>query len=255
MRSICLAAFAVLALVPAGGAEDDVVALRKRIAKLEKDLTAARAANRRMAQALDRIIAELDRVRKDNAPAETKKIVLDRKARTDATRKLVREVLPRLIIAYRQKMRRAPVMTLAELRQIYGVKSGLAIAANTTNEPCEALLVMLQHPTFPQRGELADLPIRKPFGNTDNDRFDKNPPGVPTSKAMEILDAWGHPVVYIHNRAYDKPVRIVNAKGKVVEVRAQKRKDGTYHNAIRFQLISLGPNGIQDADDIVNFDR
>ena len=75
--------------------------------------------------------------------------------------------------------------------------------------------------------------------------------------AREVVDAWGSPIVYFFNGDYEKTFRVMNHRGEEVEVVALRRKDGTFYNPDSFQLISLGPNGVQDleefGDDVTSF--
>ena len=97
------------------------------------------------------------------------------------------------------------------------------------------------------------------FGNTDGDIFNVVPAGSSRPEAMEILDPWGSPIIYIHKTGYTKGgVQVMNAAGDIVEVEAIKKADGTYYNATTFQVISLGPDGKLDdtpgmGDDIYSF--
>jgi len=227
-----------------------VPALKARIADLEKRLRTAEEANRRLSSALQKVIVELQSAHRKYAIPEKPK---DDKLRPiRETRQLIRNDLPILIAQWRIGFNRFPPMTLAELQRSFGDWRGLAMD-NDTNVCNEALLVALQHPNYKRRGSLVALPVKRPFGNCDKDRFNKVPAGASRTHATEILDAWGHPVVYIHRGHYDEAVRIVNASGKTVEVKALKRKNGEFYNPTSFQLISLGADGRQSADDVMNF--
>jgi hypothetical protein len=52
---------------------------------------------------------------------------------------------------------------------------------------------------------------------------------------------------------------MINAKGEEVTVEARKRANGDYYNPTKYQVISLGENGVQDldnpegGDDLMNF--
>jgi prepilin-type N-terminal cleavage/methylation domain-containing protein len=156
---------------------------------------------------------------------------------------------------YRTDMGRLPPETMAGFA---GTKwAGLTVSGNTTNECNECLLVALRHPDL--RSRLDELPGSQPFGNIDEDIWNKVPDGSDKPEAMEILDAYGNPIAYITKNRYEEPVQILLANGTQVEVRAVKRSSGAFYNQDSFQLISLGKNGQQDpeekGDDIENFTR
>jgi prepilin-type N-terminal cleavage/methylation domain-containing protein len=167
------------------------------------------------------------------------------------TKLVVETYLPTAIDRFKQEFSKLPPATMAELAA-YPRWTGLTLTQNTTNECNECMLVALRHPdsTTP----LPDLPI--PFGNTDEDIWNKVPDGSPDENAKEVLDAWGNPVVYIRSTFYDTPVKIMKVDGTEIEVHAVKRPSGNvYYNQNSYQIISLGKNGIQDDDDIVNFTK
>jgi prepilin-type N-terminal cleavage/methylation domain-containing protein len=159
---------------------------------------------------------------------------------------------------YETEFHRLPPMTMNELASI-PKWTGLQVVGNTTNECNECLLVALRHPDFSKRLGDSDLGTEEPFGNTDEDIWNKVPDGSDKPEAMEILDAYGNPIAYITKNRYEEPVQILLANGTQVEVRAVKRSSGAFYNQDSFQLISLGKNGQQDpeekGDDIENFTR
>jgi prepilin-type N-terminal cleavage/methylation domain-containing protein len=176
------------------------------------------------------------------------------------TEQLVTAYLPQAIMRYQQEFKRLPPMSIKELNLISRYK-GLS-TDNSTNECNEALLVALRHGDFSTPLGDTDLPIEDPFGNTDGDMWNQTPNGFGGNPdALEILDSWGNPVIYIHKNQYNEVVRIVKMDGEEVEIEAVKRDDGTYYNPTSFQLISLGENGVFDLeeddpdlrDDIMNF--
>jgi prepilin-type N-terminal cleavage/methylation domain-containing protein len=157
---------------------------------------------------------------------------------------------------YQLEFSRPPPMTMAELAA-QKKWTGLAVQGNVTNECIECLLVALHHPDFSKR--LGDVPTS--FGNTDSDIWNKVPEGSEDENAREILDAWRNPIAYIHKNAYGQPVKLLKEDGTEIEVMAVKKPNGTYYNPDSYQIISLGPNGVQDdpateePDDIENFNR
>lgn len=177
------------------------------------------------------------------------------------TEQLVTAYLPQAIMRYQQEFKRLPPMSIKELNRI-GRYKGLAITDNSTNECNEALLVALRHGDFSTPLGESDLPTEDPFANTDEDMWNQAPNGFGGDpNALEIVDSWGNPIIYIHKNQYNEVVRIIKANGEEVEVEARKRDDETYYNPTSFQLISLGENGVLDiyeddpdlVDDIMNF--
>lgn len=172
---------------------------------------------------------------------------------------VVKTELPTAIERFRAELNnRLPPMTSAELAAFPGW-AGLSISpANTANECNEVLLVALRHKDL--TAPLNSVTGSKPFGNTDNDIWNKVPEGSPDENAKEILDAWGNPIVYITKNHYGETVKITKEDGTEVEVEAVKGPSGAYYNATSYQVISLGKNGVQDldsdvTDDIENFTR
>jgi prepilin-type N-terminal cleavage/methylation domain-containing protein len=179
------------------------------------------------------------------------------------TEQLVTAYLPQAIMRYQQEFKRLPPMSVKELNRISSYK-GMAITDNSTNECNEALLVALRHGDFSTPLGENDLPTEDPFGNTDEDMWNQAPNGFGGEPhALEILDSWGNPIIYIHKNQYNEVVRIVRTHPELmeIEVEARKRDDDTYYNPTSFQLISLGENGVLDideddpdlVDDIMNF--
>ncbi len=159
------------------------------------------------------------------------------------------------IDTYKSDLGRLPPETMAGFA---GTKwAGLSVSGNTTNECVECLLVALRHPDL--RTQLDRLPGGQPFGNTDEDIWNKIPEGSDAPEAKEILDAYGNPIVYITKNRYEETIQMSLGDGTVIEVHAVRRPSGAFYNQDGFQLISLGANGQQDPDekidDIENFTR
>lgn len=175
------------------------------------------------------------------------------------TVQMVKTYLPNKIELYRTDFGRYPPATIKELTAASKRWKDLTID-NATNECNEVLLVALRHPDFRAPLGDGDLPGEKPFGNTDDDIFNMIPDGSSRPEAMDMLDAYGHPVAYIPKHLYDFPVSIVNRMGEEVEVRALKKPDGTWYMPSKFQLISVGEDGRQNldepemGDDVMNFE-
>lgn len=78
-----------------------------------------------------------------------------------------------------------------------------------------------------------------------------------SGQLLEYIDLWGAPLVYIHSRDYIKKHKYQLPDGAVIEVEAQKNaQTGTYFAPSRFQLWSLGADGINqngEGDDVVSW--
>ncbi len=175
---------------------------------------------------------------------------------TDAEQ-LVTAYLPNLIERYNAEFQKWPPGSLKELNKIKAWKE-LGLADNTTNESIECLVVSLRHPDFSTKLGDGDVPGSNPFGNTDDDHFTVQPAGSSTNAAMEILDPWGTPIIYIPKNLYGQTFQVYNARTEEEhDVEAVRRSNGTYYNQSKFQVICLGKNGKQDepgeGDDIMNF--
>ena len=149
-----------------------------------------------------------------------------------ATEQVVKAHLPAAIDRfYRELDRQYPAMTVKELQRLKAF-GGLELD-NEVNECSECLLVSLRHPSLTAPLDANDLGVDDPFLNNDEDHF---------------------------NNAYGTPVTIRTKDGLEVEVNALQKPDGTWYNPTKYQLISVGENGVQDedaemGDDIVNFKR
>ena len=170
-----------------------------------------------------------------------------------STQQLVQTILPMKIELYRQEMGRYPASTISGLQKSGGRlklwKSVNTTDGNSNNESVEVLVVQLRHPDFSKRLQDDELgAIDPPTGNVDEDEFTEQPAGSDSSAATELLDAWGHPIIYIYNADYDKVFTVMNARGELVEVSALKKPNGTYYNPNKFQIISLGEDGDQSTD-------
>jgi len=82
--------------------------------------------------------------------------------------------------------------------------------------------------------------------NTDGDDNEAVIPLLDRSEKVEVVDAWGTPFVYFHNRNYAKPQTIMlpgsaELAGESETVRARKNpRSAGYLNPRKFQLISAG---------------
>ncbi len=182
-----------------------------------------------------------------------------------STKQLVQVILPMKIEMYRSEMGRFPASTMETLRKSGGKqkiwKNVATTDGNDLNAAIETLVIQLRHPDFSKRLQDDELgSIDPPTGNLDEDEFTEIPAGSTNAKAIELFDGYGSPVIYIYNADYDKTFMVMNHLGDTVEVVALKTPDGTYYNPNKFQIISLGENGVQELDgdpslwdDILNF--
>ena len=173
-------------------------------------------------------------------------------------RSTVQGYLPGLIEDFKREFKKYPPVSLKELNAIAAFKN-VQLPENDTNTCIELLVVALRHPDFTRPLEDGDLPGQGIFKNTDGDIFTVQPAGSPRPEAVEIVDPWGNPYIYIHKNAYKTPVSMVTEDGDLIEVMAVKRSNGQYYNPTSFQIICLGPDGKLDedpslGDDIYNFE-
>jgi len=72
----------------------------------------------------------------------------------------------------------------------------------------------------------------------------------------EYLDPWGVPYVYIHNRDYGRNFSVTQEEGATTVLSGTSEKTATFHQPLRFQIWSAGPDGIHQngaADDITSW--
>lgn len=185
------------------------------------------------------------------------------KAMRTGTVTVIKTVLDTKIRMFKQEFGRFPMSNIESLRKSRMGKSkpyaGISIVdGNELNTSIEILMVQLRHPDFSKKLQDDEMDmIEDPIGNIDEDSFAEQPKGCRDSEAREVLDAWGSPIIYFFNGDYDKTFRVMNHLGEEVEVVALTRKDGTFYNPDSFQLISLGPDGVQNmeefGDDVTSF--
>ncbi len=95
------------------------------------------------------------------------------------------------------------------------------------------------------------------LGNTDEDELGKAVISSGNPALLEIVDAWGNPLVYIPATEYAKvesnPVHIIlgdlDRGGELVEARPWKSEHGGYARPNSFQLYSMGPDGEPNTED------
>lgn len=124
--------------------------------------------------------------------------------------------------------------------------------SNGSNDGAEVLARCLT--TSQKGGPYMDFSETE-LGNVDADRLasDMNPQrsSFQTSELLEIVDVWGNPISYLHNRDY--------AKGETIDVPGQSKtvtahrneKTKQYSGLTSFQLLSAGVDGEVGTDDDV----
>jgi prepilin-type N-terminal cleavage/methylation domain-containing protein len=133
--------------------------------------------------------------------------------------------------------------------------------SNSTNDGIESLLVHLASKARNEPMEVGE----KYLDNTDKDEVPKSYPlnwYFGDSKAREIVDSWGNPLIYFHRNDYEAPkkyMRTYKLKGgkKITGVKPGKsKKTATYHGWSTYQIWSVGPNGKNEngeGDDITSW--
>ena len=186
----------------------------------------------------------------------------NQKTQVTGTKNVIQAVLATKIRMFRQEFGSYPRSNLESLKKFLvktkPYKNVGFVDGNETNLCNEILLIQLRHPDFSKKLQDDELQmVENPFDNTDEDSFTETPYGARDADAREVCDSWGSPIIYIYNADYGKTFVIRNFRGEDVEVVALEREDGTYYNPDTFQIISLGPNGVQDTeefgDDITSF--
>ena len=93
------------------------------------------------------------------------------------------------------------------------------------------------------------------YGNTDDDQLPSgaNPTAsmLQTRYLLEVLDRWGNPIAYTHNRDYDSGATVQLLTGQASVAAGQSDVTGTYQALTKFQLWSAGPDGEAGTEDDV----
>lgn len=127
----------------------------------------------------------------------------------------------------------------------------LGLPSNGVNDGIECLVRCLS--TKKKSGPYYE-PSEEQLKNTDSDKVVSGNPTdsyMTTRELFEIVDAFGNPLVYIHNAEYDATQKVTlgdeNGAGESVAVKACKSaKTGQFHGIRSFQLRSLGANARND---------
>ena len=133
------------------------------------------------------------------------------------------------------------------------------IDSNNTNKGAEALVQALWSSEWGGTGLSADR-----FTNSDDDKSKKtiiDPNIIANGELMELADAWGNPIAYIHRSQYGEKLSYMtlDAEAEIDETEISAYKNpatGSYFHPRKYQLISAGEDGLFGTeDDLTNFDR
>lgn len=180
---------------------------------------------------------------------------------------LVALVAPALVGAKRQarvKACEADINGIKAALEVYYSRFGdyppsslaaYGVTVNDTNNGNEAMVACLQ--TTLKNGPFGDWKEDR-YQNLDSDEATKNVTNwwFGDNQLRELVDDWGNPYVYFHNRDYAKPEKVgkYTINGETVDCVPQKsEKTKTWHNPRTYQLWSCGPdqtNQNGDEDDI-----
>jgi prepilin-type N-terminal cleavage/methylation domain-containing protein len=139
-----------------------------------------------------------------------------------------------------------------------GKRAGLT--SNGLNDGVESLVRCLS--TTRKNGPYFEFSDKQLY-NADEDQTAKDGPrssfGVNT--LYEVIDDWGHPLVYLHNKDYAKGQKVTElddnmAAKKVDATGAKSGKTGQYQSLTSFQIWSCGPDGKNDGgegDDVTSW--
>ena len=126
---------------------------------------------------------------------------------------------------------------------------------NQTNLGSEALVACLS--TEAGGGPFYSPPEEtSAFCNTDIDRITSVPtkPYYKTTDLLEYMDSWENPIVYIHNREYATPARLVLLGGNATWSVPVLGETKTFPNRFTFVIASAGPDGVMGTeDDLKNY--
>ena len=142
--------------------------------------------------------------------------------------------------------------------------SSIGINGNNINDGNESLFAFLT--TRKKGGPFADDLKEEGWVNADGDSLSQQQAKIVKDKVdwirgtndlLEYVDFWGNPYVYINARDYGKTFKYQPEGGVVFQVQACKNPTtATYCAPTRYQLWSLGPDGINQngtGDDIVSW--
>ena len=95
------------------------------------------------------------------------------------------------------------------------------------------------------------------LANTDADNAAELVGRMQVTELFEYVDFWGNPLVYLAGKDFKDPSKVekyVLANGTEVKVAAKKGgKTGQFVDAQRYQLFSLGPDGLPATEDDIHW--
>ncbi|MEQ8762689.1 MAG: type II secretion system protein [Planctomycetota bacterium] len=135
--------------------------------------------------------------------------------------------------------------------KVNGQEKTRKISSNGLNEGSEALVLALFDKDYTGSREEDGL------ANRDDDELKKSLTIFPEPALFEYEDVWENPIVYIHNRDYEKSFKYwIRDEADVyheVEVKAVKNPDtGSYYNLDSFQIFSVGADSTFGTDDDIH---
>lgn len=78
----------------------------------------------------------------------------------------------------------------------------------------------------------------------DSELFDQMRSVFGDDQLREYVDPWGVPYVYIHNRDYGREFSVTHEEGPTTVVAGTSEKTAAFHQPLRFQIWSAGPDGL-----------
>lgn len=152
---------------------------------------------------------------------------------------------------WKGKYRFYPPSEFQKLATVLGptIKLGRPVPSNTNNAGIEALVQALFTPGFGQNPD-----IDEDRSNTDEDALDKAFASNGDLKLWEVMDPWGHPLVYFTEADYKdaekNPPTYVNGNGEAVNPKPwRSATGGGFAQANGFQLFSMGEDGQPNTED------
>jgi len=127
---------------------------------------------------------------------------------------------------------------------------------NGVCEGIEAVYQALLWPGFPIDADWRAAQV----ANVDQDKVSQPLNRTGQRDLMELVDAWGNPLVYFHRDDYRRFAKtgaayLTKDRSKV-SPRPYTVADGSFVNPDSFQLYSMGPDSMPNtSDDIVSWDR
>jgi prepilin-type N-terminal cleavage/methylation domain-containing protein len=129
----------------------------------------------------------------------------------------------------------------------------LNLKPDATNTGIESCLIFLHRDDH--RGKGLEDHIHDWLKNTDNDREQVILGKLGVMEKLELVDAWGTPIAYFHNRNYGQSQEYVGPDGATVRATAWK-KEGAYIHPRGYQIFSAGlDQKFGTADDVSLFQR